>query len=141
MNVVRGVALVFGAVYLLVGLAGFVPALVTGSAPADMPSADGNLLGIFPINAVHNLVHIVIGAALLYGSTRTDMAILVSKIIGVTYLAVGLLGFVAPDTFGIMPIGGADIALHLVSAAILLYLGFAPPESATRDQTVGSRLR
>ena len=74
-----------------------------------MPSATGDLLGIFPINVVHNVVHLLIGAILLYGATSVDMAILVARGIAVTYAVVGLLGIFAPDTFGLMPIGGNDI--------------------------------
>ena len=141
MNAARGIATVFGAVYVLVGLAGFVPALVTGSPPPDMPSADGNLLGIFPINMVHNLVHIVIGAALLYGATATPAAIMVSRVVGVVYAAVALLGLVAPDTFGLMPIGGADILLHAFTALVLLYIGFAANPEDARPTTDRAAVR
>ena len=125
MSLARIVTLVFGAVYVLVGVLGFLgdPIVAEGSHP-DMQSATGNLLGIFPINAIHNVVHLLIGAALLYGSTAHDRAIAVARAVGVVYLLVGLLGIFAPDTFGIMPIGGADIGLHLASAAILLGVTF-----------------
>jgi hypothetical protein len=123
-NLIRSVALVLGVVYVLVGIAGFFPPLVTGEAPPDMPSADGNLLGIFPINALHNIVHLVIGAALLYGSTGTAAGRMVARVVAIVYLAVGVLGLIVPDTFGLMPIGGADVLLHLATAAILLYIGF-----------------
>jgi hypothetical protein len=140
MNAVRTVALVLGVVYVLTGIAGFVPSLVTGGPPPDMPSASGSLFGVFPINTLHNLVHIVIGAVLLYGATGTPVAVLVARVVGVVYAAVGLLGFVAPNTFGLMPIGGADIGLHLVTAAILLYIGFAGrEEAAERRGTVVNR--
>jgi len=135
MTAARSVAALFGAVYVIIAIAGFVPALVTGEVPPDMPSAAGNLLGIFPINAVHNVVHLVIGAALLYGATATPRAIAVAKVVGVVYLAVALLGFVAPDTFGLMPIGGADIFLHLFTAAVLLYIGFMYERSTERAPT------
>ena len=98
-------------------------------------TAEGNLLGIFPINAVHNVVHLVIGAALLYGATATPRAIAVAKVVGIVYLAVALLGFVAPDTFGLMPIGGADIFLHLFTAAVLLYIGFMYERSTSSNPT------
>src|SRR3712207_3232429 len=125
MTLARTVTLVLGVVYVLVGILGFVPGIVTGDAPPTMPSAEGNLLGIFPVNAIHNVVHLLIGAALLYGATATPAAIMVSRVVGVTYIVVGLLGLVAPDTFGLMPIGGADILLHLATGAVLLYIGFA----------------
>ncbi len=129
MGLARTVALVLGAVYVVVGILGFIPGITRETNTVqDMESATGLLLGIFPINLLHNVVHLVIGAALLYGSTARDNAIMVSRVVGVVYLLVGLLGFVAPDTFGLMPIGGADIFLHLLTAAVLLYIGFAAPE-------------
>ncbi len=125
MSITRMVTLAFGAVYVLVGILGFLgdPIVTSGSHP-DMESATGDLLGIFPINAIHNVVHLLIGAALLYGSTAHDRAVAVARAVGVVYLLVGVLGFVSPDTFGLMPIGGADIGLHLASAAILLGVTF-----------------
>jgi hypothetical protein len=125
MSLVRTVVLVFGAVYVVVGLLGFLgDPIVTGGAHGDMPSASGDLFGIFPINVLHNIVHLAIGAALLYGATAHDRAVLVARIVGGAYVLVGLLGLVAPDTFGLMPIGGADVLLHLASAAILLGVTF-----------------
>lgn len=128
MGIARTVALVLGVIYVIVGIAGFIPGLVTGDAPDHMASASGNLLGIFPINAVHNVVHLLIGAALLYGSTATPTAILVSRIVGVTYVLVGLLGIPFPNGFGLLPLGGADIFLHLGTGAVLLFIGFMTPD-------------
>ena len=129
MSVVRIVVLVFGAVYVLVGLLGFLgEPVVTGPSQADT-SARGDLFGIFPINELHNVVHLVIGAGLLYGATRHDRAVAAARIVGGVYVIVGLLGIVAPDTFGYMPIGGPDILLHLGTAAILLGVTFVSPEA------------
>jgi len=125
MGLARTTVLALGAVYIVVGLVGFVPALLIGSAPTTMPSAAGNLLGIFPINPVHNVVHLAIGAALLYGATATPLAITVSRVIGATYVAVGLAGIPFPDGFGLLPLGGPDIVLHLATGAVLLAVGFA----------------
>ena len=129
MSLVRIVVLVFGAVYVLVGLLGFLgDPIVTDTSYPDMETASGDLLGIFPINALHNVVHLVIGAALLNGATAHDRAVLMARTVGGVYLVVGLLGLVAPDTFGLMPIGGPDILLHLGTAAILLGVTFVSPE-------------
>lgn len=124
MGVARTVVLVLGAIYVVVGIVGFIPGLVTGGPPSGMESADGTLLGIFPVNALHNVVHLAIGAALLYGATSTAAAIAVARAVGVVYILVGLLGFVSADTFGLMPIGGSDILLHLGTGLVLLAVGF-----------------
>jgi hypothetical protein len=120
MSPTRTVIGVLGAVYVIVGILGFLgDPLVADASHADMPSASGDLLGIFPINAVHNVVHLLIGAVLLYGAYDAARAVVVARSVAVTYAVVGLLGLVAPDTFGLMPIGGADVALHLGTAAVL----------------------
>lgn len=120
MSPTRTVIGVLGAVYLIVGIMGFLgDPVVADASHADMPSASGDLLGIFPINAIHNVVHLLIGAVLLYGAYDAPRAVAVARGVAITYAIVGLLGLVAPDTFGLMPIGGADVALHLGTAAVL----------------------
>ena len=125
MSLPRIVVLIFGAVYLLVGVLGFVA--TTGSAPADMPSADGLLLGIFPVNVLHNIVHLLIGAILLYGATNTPAALNVARGVGVLYLILGVVGLISPDGFGLVPLGGVDVILHFATAAVLLLVGFMSP--------------
>lgn len=133
MSLPRLIVLLFGVVYVLVGILGFVPAVSPEFQAANMPSATGAVLGIFPINLLHNVVHLVIGAALLYGSTSTANAVSIARGVGIVYLVVGLLGFFVPDTFTLMPIGGADIGLHLASAAVMLIVGFVLPAADDRD--------
>jgi hypothetical protein len=133
------VALVFGAVYVFVGLLGFLgDPLVSEAAHENMESASGDLLGLFPINAIHNIVHLAIGAFLLWGATEHDRAVLAARVVGGVYLAVGLLGFIAPDTFGLMPIGGNDIWLHLATAAVLLGVSYLDKNEDNRRSTAGS---
>lgn len=139
-NAIRAVAVLFGAVYVIAGLAGFLPAFVTDEAPPTMPSAEGNLLGIFPINTAHNLVHIAIGAALLYGATATRTARMAARVVGIIYVGLAVLGLFVPDGFGLVPIGGADVLLHLVTAAVLLYIGFVV-EASDSPTGLGSGAR
>ena len=120
----RTVAAVFGVIYVLIGILGFIPGMAPGGAPAGMESASGSLLGIFPINAVHNIVHLVIGAALLYGATGRDAAVGILKVIGGAYVLFGVLGIISPDGFGILPLGGNDILLHFATGAVLLIAAF-----------------
>jgi hypothetical protein len=138
MSLTRTVTLVFGAVYVLVGVLGFLgDPIVAEAAHEDMQSASGDLLGLFPINVLHNIVHLAIGAFLLWGSTEHDRAVLAARTVGGVYLLVGLLGFVAPDTFGLMPIGGNDIWLHLASALVLLGVTYVD-KAERRDTTSGA---
>ena len=133
MSLVRAVVLVLGVVYALAGALGFVgEPFVTDASRGDAQSPGGDLLGIFPINALHNVVHLLIGAALLVGATAHERALPAARIVGGVYAVVGLLGFVSPDTFGLMPIGGPDILLHLLTAAILLSVSFTIRGPAAR---------
>ena len=59
-------ALIFGLAYLAAGLLGLIPAMLT-PPPADAPPTTftmlyGYLLGLFPVNLIHTLIHLVIGA-------------------------------------------------------------------------------
>ncbi|MBM4363686.1 MAG: DUF4383 domain-containing protein [Deltaproteobacteria bacterium] len=120
---VRTFALVFGAVYLLVGLGGFVLA--------------SPILGIFAVNAPHNIVHIAVGllwlSAALMAPMGPNSARTASKVIGIVYLLVAILGFAAPALVdSLLAINMADNLLHLGTAVLALYAGFmTPAEPAT----------
>ena len=121
----RTAAATLGIVYVLLGVIGFLPDPLV--QPSASPSATGALFGIFPINPLHNVVHLAIGGALLYASISTPTSIIVARVLGVAYLAAGLLGVVSPGGLGLLPLGGADIGLHLGTAALLLAIGFMSP--------------
>jgi hypothetical protein len=116
------VAQIFGIVFVLVGFLGFVPlALIGGS----MDMSTGMLLGLFPVNVVHNLVHVAFGAWGIMAAKSAEGATTYCKVGGIIYLALGVLGFttVVPGT--LVPLGGNDTYLHLVLGAVLAYFGFA----------------
>jgi hypothetical protein len=121
-------ALVFGAVYVLVGLLGFFVAdQLTGG------SIDDKLI-IFPVNHLHNIVHLAVGGAWLGASTRHDVAKSVNVLIGVVYLLVAALGFTGIELvhtlLNIHTVGSTDNFLHLVSGAASLYFGTVGAERA-----------
>lgn len=118
MGMARTVAAVFGAIYVLAGVVGFI--------------LESPLFGLFEVNALHNIVHIVLGALLLYASTSTPMAIMANRGVGGLLVVLGILGFIVPEGFGLVPLGGNDIWLHLASGAVLLAGGFL---SETAPQT------
>jgi Domain of unknown function (DUF4383) len=109
MGMARTVAAVFGAVYVIVGLVGFV---------IETP-----LFGLFEVSLAHNIAHLVIGAILLYGATSTSAAVMTLRGVGALLVVLGILGFFEPFP-DFLPLGGADIWLHLATGAILLIAGF-----------------
>lgn len=124
----RLVAGVFGAVYLLVGLAGF---LVTGGLP--FAGQEGNALVVFDVNPLHNVVHLGIGAALLLASRSVAGARATNTTIGAVYLLVGVLGlFIIGSGANILALNSADNVLHLASAVLLLATGLGADRAGSR---------
>ena len=117
---VQRVAQLFGVVLLLIGVLGFV---TTGmSMDSDMATAP-KLLGLCPVNALHNIVHLLFGVWGLLASRTAAGAVQFAKIGGGIYVVLAILGLVAPTTFGLIPIGGNDIWLHGLVGVVLLYVG------------------
>jgi hypothetical protein len=119
----RLVAVIFGAVYLLVGLLGFA---VTGGV-GFIATDGGLLLGIFEVNPLHNIAHLLIGAALLIaGLASVRAAKGVNVTVGAVYLLLGIVGFFLVGTAAnILALNTADHFLHLASAIVLLGVGLA----------------
>jgi hypothetical protein len=127
---VRYFTLIMGVLFILAGIGGFIFP-VTQPIPALAPALTldasyGLLLGLFPINLVHNLVHLSFG---IWGvwAWRTDshsrtycraMAIILSL-----FALMGLLP-ITQLTFGLMPLFGHDIWLHALEAIVAAYLGY-----------------
>lgn len=124
---VRRVALVFGIVLLLVGILGLVSA---GGMEMGADPAPGMLLGLFPVNLLHNIVHLLFGVWGLVASRSFAGAKLYAQVTGVIYIVLAICGLVIPTMFGFIPIGGADIGLHAVLGLVLAGIGFtAKPEA------------
>jgi hypothetical protein len=126
----RTAAGLFGVVYLLVGIVGFLP--VVGGSDTQTTH---NLLGLFPVNAAHNVVHMAVGVlGLLAYAGGTGSSRLFARGVGLVYALLAVLGiFVSTGNFlGLVPIGGLDIALHAATAVVLLVIGFAPEATSPR---------
>ena len=129
------IAMVFGVVFLLVGIAGFfVPGGMAMHAGPD--PAPGKLLGMFEVNLVHNIVHCLVGVWGLVASRSFAGAKMYMQVAGVVYIVLAALGFVMPNAMGLVPIGGADIYLHAVLGLVMAGIGFtAKPEGAATPAT------
>jgi hypothetical protein len=109
-------AKIVGVVVLLVGVVG----LIVGD-PED------GLLGLFNVDIVEDIVHLATGGLLAYvGFAGKNSAVKsVVTALGVVYLLVGVIGFIAPELFGLIPheYSLADNILHLALGALALFAG------------------
>src|SRR3954466_6893859 len=122
---VKTMAVLFGLVFLVVGILGFVPAV----------TKDEMLLGIFHVNTAHNAVHLLSGvAALICGMMGAGASRMYFRIFGLVYAAVAVMGFLNPgDTMllGLISNNMATTWLHVAIAAVSLILGFMPASTET----------
>jgi len=125
----KTLGMLFGIVFLVVGILGFFPAISPPDA-SGMPM----LLNIFMVNTAHSIVHIASGAVFLFASMAgAGPARLWFKIFGLVYAVVAILGFMTPNgmLLGMISNNPADTWLHVVLAAVMLLIGFASPKTAT----------
>lgn len=123
----RTVALIFGVIYTIIGVAGFLGPI--GGTAGMAPSV---LLGFASVNLVHNIVHLAIGFWGLTAAGDEVRAASYCQIVGVVLIVLALLGFFVPNPLGLVPLGGNDPWIHLASGVILAFVGFTRAGSATR---------
>ena len=132
MTTVQRVAQIFGWIFIAVAALGFFTA--GGSMEAD-PELAPRLLGLFPVNLLHNLVHLAFGVWGVVAARSWGAAKSYGQISGSAYLLLAVVGLIAPTAFGLIPIGGNDIWLHLLLGASLAYFGFTARDPAARPAT------
>ena len=130
-------ALVIGATLVVVGIVGFFYNASFGTGDGTERDA---VLGILDVNGWHNVVHILTGAVglLVAGSYGGARAYAIG--LGVVYLLVALLGFLAGDgdeIFNLIPVNTEDNVLHLLIGIAGVGAGLATP--ATEAPTTESR--
>jgi hypothetical protein len=114
----RALTVAYGLLFLILGFAGH------HTMPAQPDTHEW--FGAFPVNGLHNIVHVAIGiAGLAAGSVGTTACRVFGKAVGMGSVALAVLGVVSPTGFGVMPIGGTLIPLHLAAGASALYFGFS----------------
>jgi len=126
----RYFTLFVGVAFLAAGIAGFIPFL-TPPVPADAPSLTidanyGLLLGLFPVNLVHNIFHFSVGVFGVLSFREYPAARRFCRFLGVTLAILTLMGIIPLLNvgFGVWPLYGHAIWLHGIEALIGIYLGF-----------------
>jgi hypothetical protein len=124
---VRNAAKLVGAVFLLVGILGFVPGITQNIYPMSFAGHGGNdtLLGLFKVSVLHNIVHLLFGVAglAMAKTTKSATSYLVGG--GVIYLVLAIYGAVIGNqsAANFVPINTADNWLHLVLGLGMIALG------------------
>jgi hypothetical protein len=137
----RTFALIFGIVFLVIGAGGFIPGLTDHGAMPDpdltMRSGYGHELGMFPINLLHNIVHIAFGIWGLLAYKSYAGAPTYARAVAVIYALFTIMGLIdgLDTTFGLVPLYGGDVILHLLLAAVAAYFGFMRRETVTTDRS------
>ena len=112
----KTLAMVFGVVFVLVGILGFIPNPLVG------------MEGLFETDAIHNIVHLLFGVILIVAA-RASVAKAARwlLILGVVYLVLALLGFVMipeeGELLGLVHMNHADHWLHVVLGVALIGAG------------------
>lgn len=124
-----------GVVYLVVGIIAFIPALHSAphtSPHVDLTTAYGNFLGLFPVNALHDALHIVVGIAGIAVSARLAWSIRYCEALFLLFGVLTVFGFVPTlNTLGgYVPIYGDDTWLHAATCLASGFFGFVAPAPA-----------
>lgn len=137
---VQVVAAVVGVVFLLVGIAGFVPGITTHYSDLSFAGhgSGAKLIGLFQVSVLHNLIHLAFGVAGLAMSrtAASSRAYLIGG--GIVYAIVWLYGlfFHGTSAANFVPLNTADNWLHLVLAVGMILLGLVLGGRAATRRTV-----
>ena len=133
----RLVAVIVGGFYVVLGLVGF-----TATSGVDVVSTTGGFLfGVFGVNVLQNILHVVIGAALLAaGFSGVRLARGANSAVGALFLALGLAGlFVVGTDSNILALNGADNVLHFGSSIVLLAVALGADKPAAVTAPTGKK--
>ena len=135
----RTFALIWGIGFLAAGISGFVLATPPhpGHPPLVVDSFYGQALGLFPVNILHNIVHLLFGVWGLLASRSLSGAKGFAKSVAIIYAVFVVAGLIPGlnTMFGFVPLFGNDVWLHILLAAPAAYFGWMHRDVATTTTT------
>lgn len=112
---VQNLAKIIGVALVLIGVLGFVPGITN----------DGLLLGLFEVNEVRNVLHIIAGVVAFWAAGSLAHSKLFFKVLAIASIGVVALGLTMDgDVAGLFTVGIADQIFAAVVIIVALYAGF-----------------
>lgn len=137
----RTFALIWGIVFLVIGVGGFIPGLMH---PPGMNDPDiavrtmyGRELALFPVNILHDVVHLLFGLWGVIAYRSWGAAKTYARVTAVVYAVFVVMGLIPTlnTTFGLVPLFSNDIWLHVILAAGAAYFGFVHRDTDARARS------
>jgi hypothetical protein len=132
----RRFALIWGILFLVIFAGGVIPGLLQSPAASDpniaMDQMYGRELGLFPVNLLHDGVHLIFGIWGIIAYRSFDAAKSYARITAVIYAVFAIMGLIPglDTTFGLVPLFSHDVWLHVILAAGAAYFGFFHRDNA-----------
>lgn len=135
-----------GLFYVLFGLAGWCPVLRRVPAnPVVIHNTDSawdvaQLFGCLPVTDASNVLHLLIGAAGIFAAVKFTAALAYSRGLAAFMLLLvftGVMPFGIDTLWGLVPLSGGVLAIHIITAPIAFYFGFVYLFDARREQVPG----
>jgi hypothetical protein len=138
-------SLIMGIAFLAVGVLGFIPGVNVMYGHEHMQhnlnvtASQGYLLGLFPVNVLHNAVHLLFGVWGLVAFSRFAAARVYAGSVAVIYFVLAIAGLIPSlnTLFGLVPIYGNDVWLHGLIAIAAAAFAFAPARFLHDEETFG----
>jgi hypothetical protein len=133
---VQSAAAVVSAVFVLVGILGFIPGITTHYGDMSFAGHDSGakLLGLFQVSILHNIVHLLFGLVGLALTKTPEGARTFLVGGGVVYLVLWLIGVIGAGDW--IPVNTADNWLHLGLGVGMIVLGFVTTRTSPVARTV-----
>ncbi|YCK81755.1 DUF4383 domain-containing protein [Arthrobacter sp. D3-18] len=138
-STIQRAAQIVGAVFLLVGVLGFIPGITSNYESLSFAGHDSDalLLGIFQVSILHNIVHLLFGVVGILMARTPGQArnYLIGG--GAVYLVLWIYGLVIDQesSANFVPVNNADNWLHLILGVGMLALGLALSRRTTNTRT------
>ena len=125
---VQSAAMLISIVFILVGILGFIPGITTNFDDITFAGNDSGaeLLGIFQVSILHNIVHGLFGIVGLFLARTIEGARTFLIGGGIIYAALALYGIIIGTDSGanFVPLNGADDILHVLLGIGMIAIGY-----------------